>query len=255
MGNFSKDPEGELVEGREKGYLGVRFEQGVPVLDRDLNLLAGLAFEAVREVLSRHLGSGLAGADEAFAVGVVDGENDFLIRAPAEGGACLVGGIEARIRAPIRYGEQAGAAPLTTPADADRVDLVYLDLRVEEVDAQEDPSLGNLHDVGVQTTVRLRPTWRVRVAEGSRDLPPTPSGHAFTPLALLERVRGEGKIEERMIVDLRRTGLNLAELARRVQRLEDVLLSTSPLEELQGGGERGVESERWARSRAGSGSW
>jgi len=61
MGNFSRDPLQELVDNRGRGYVGLRVEQGVPVLDRDLNLLGELVMSAVRQVFSEHLGDGLPG--------------------------------------------------------------------------------------------------------------------------------------------------------------------------------------------------
>lgn len=225
MGNFSTDPLQELERSRRRGYVGVRIEQGVPLLDRDLNLLADLVASSVRDVLARHLGSGIAGHDEAFAIDAIAAENDFRVLAPDAGGACLVAGIEARIEESIRYSEQAGVSPLTTPQDSDREDLVYLDVWVEEVDSASDLALTNVSDVGVQTSVRLRPTWRVRVAEGARDLPAAALGHAHCALAALSRIAGESTIRARRIVDYRQTGLNLSELARRIRRIEDVLFS------------------------------
>ena len=65
MGNFSRDPFDELRRSREQGYVGLHVEQGVPLLDRDLNLLADLVSSTVREILARHLGSGIAVLEEA----------------------------------------------------------------------------------------------------------------------------------------------------------------------------------------------
>jgi hypothetical protein len=227
MTNYSRDPFQELQRNRERGYVGVRIQQGVPLLDRDLNLLAELVSSSVREILARHLGSGVAESNDAFAVQAVPAENDFRVAAPEGGGACLVAGIQVEIGRPLRYGEQPDVAPLSTPA-THRRDLVYLDVWVEEVDAARDDALANAADVGVQTSVRLRPAWQVRVAEGADRAPVAMPGHAHYALAALERPGGVAMIQGQMIVDLRCTGLDLSELARRVQRMEAALFATIP---------------------------
>lgn len=244
MGNFSSDPGRELQQARERGYIGVRVEQGVPLLDRDLNLLADLVSSSVRDVLARHLGAGLADRSDAFRVDALAADahpaaNDFLVLSPPEGGACLVAGIEVAIDRELRYGAQPGAPALTTPGAHGREDVVYLDVWVDEVDQRADPRLGNAHDVGVATSVRLRPAWRVLVAEGRRQVPEPLPGHAHHPLAMLERPAGDAEIRPHMIVDLRRTGLNLADLARRVERLEAALA-------------RSAEEPLWRREAAGA---
>jgi hypothetical protein len=219
MGNVSTDPLRALRLARDQGYVGLLVEQGVPLLDRDLNLLGDLVASTVREVLAHHLGDGVADGGDAFAIEAVEAANDVRIGGP---GACLVAGIEVAIGAPLHYGAQDGVAPLSTPA-LDRDDLVYLDVWVEEVDASADSALANGDDVALQTSVRLRPAWRVRTAEGARAAPAPAAGHAHCPLARLERVRGAPAIAPEMIVDLRRTGLNLAEIARRLDRVEAAL--------------------------------
>jgi hypothetical protein len=226
MGNFSKDPFDELRRSREQGYVGLHVEQGVPLLDRDLNLLADLVSSTVREILARHLGSGVAERNVAFAIEGAAAENDLRIAAPPGRGACLVGGIQVTIDAPLTYREQGDVPPLTTP-ERDRDDVVYLDVWVEEVDASADAALANDVDIAMQTSVRLRPAWRVRVAEDAREAPVPEAGHAHCPLARLERPRGERVIRDETIVDLRRTGLNLGDLARRVERIESVLFAAS----------------------------
>ena len=55
-------------------------------------------------------------------------------------------------------------------------------MSLTEVDGRDDPELANEDDVGVQTSVRLKPTWVVRVIEDG-PMPQPPPGHAFAPLA------------------------------------------------------------------------
>ena len=244
MGNFSRDPRSETVRGRDAGYVGLRFEQGVPILDRDLNLLGDLVTQTVREILQRHLGSGIAERNDTFAVQALPGENDFAILAPPEGGTCLVAGIQVMIDTTVRYRDQSGVQPLSTPTEGDRTDVVYLDVWIDEVDAAEDAALGNPDDLGMQTSVRLRPAWRVCVAEGADGVPAPEAGHAHYPLARIERRRGEAAIRSRMIVDLRRTGLHLGDLEQRVRRLEDLAFCPPLPAAPEGEAER--SDERWS---------
>jgi hypothetical protein len=223
MGNFSTDPFHELRRSREQGYVGLHVEQGVPLLDRDLNLLADLVSATTREILTRHLGSGIAERNESFAVAALPADNDLRVLAPPGGGACLVAGIEVTIDAPLTYCAQGDVPALTAPAGTDREDVVYLDVWVDEVDAAGDARLANDDDVAMQTSVRLRPAWQVRVAEGTSRAPLAEAGHAHCALALLRRPARESEIRDEMIVDLRRTGLHLGDLVQRIERIEAVL--------------------------------
>ena len=83
-------------------------------------------------------------------------------------------GFEVTIAATTTYANQPSrpdgpqVPKLTTPA-ADqpdpRIDTVYLDVFLTEVDGTTDPALANSEDVGMQTSVRLKPEWSVLVAE------------------------------------------------------------------------------------------
>lgn len=230
MGNFSKEPLDTLVNNLNKGYVGLHVEQGVPVLDRDLNLLTDLISATVRAVISRYIGNGIAAGSEGFIISAVPADNDFRILAgPAGPGACLVGGMEVTIEADLNYSDQAGLPGLTTPDNTQpdpRQDIVYLDVWLAEVDGGADADLLNGDDVGVQTSVRLRPEWQVRVAEGVPVPDPAP-GHTHYPLAQLTRPRNEAEVQAGMITDLRQTRLTLAEVERRLNFLEQTYLVPS----------------------------
>ncbi|MCP4655035.1 MAG: hypothetical protein GY856_06405 [bacterium] len=227
MGNFSKPPLETLARNLEQGYVGLHLEQGVPVLDRDLNLLNDLIAATVRRVISRYIGDGLAAGSDGFAIQSIAADNDFRIRAGVGGaGTCLVGGIEVTIETAIRYSDQAGVPALSTPDATQpdpREDTIYLDVWLTEVDDGEDAELLNPDDVGIRTSVRLKPAWRVRVAEGIPIPDPEP-GHTHTPLARLIRPRGESTIGANLLVDLRQTRLNLAEVERRLRVVEELSL-------------------------------
>lgn len=227
MGNFSKQPLQTLLDNLGKGYIGLHVEQGVPVLDRDLNLLNDLISSMVRRIVSRYIGDGVAAGVEGFAVQAIPADNDFRIVAGAPGGGiCLVGGIEVFLGADMDYSDQAGMPVLTTPGPTQpdpRVDRIYLDVWIEEVDGAADGDLLNPDDVGIQTSVRERPEWRVRVAEGIPVPAPLP-GHAHYPVARLTRPRNEAEIRADMITDDRRVIRSLAEVESRLALLETLVV-------------------------------
>jgi hypothetical protein len=211
MTDFSAEPDQVLAANLAQGYVGMHFQQGVPILDRDLNLLQDLTAATVRRILGQFLGSGVApvavannpAANDAFQVKAVadpNQDNDFVISAgSAPPGRALVDGMEAMIMADMAYSAQSSDV-LQSPASDTRTDTVYLDvfLAVDESGTVMDNSV----DVAVQTSVRLRPTWVVRVAVGA-GLPGPEAGHGHLPLAKIARTAGQKHIEATAITDLR----------------------------------------------------
>jgi hypothetical protein len=238
MGDFSRSPKELLDESLKKGYVGLHIEQGVPVLDRDLNLLHDLIATLTRKIVARYIGDGIAVGHDGFKIAPADGDNDFQILAgpSSEPGICLVDGIEVVIDKATPYSAQKLpdgqpmpklTAPPGPPSDdrsTDRTDTVFLDIWLTEVDGSvaDHEALRNPDDVGMQTSVRIRREWRVRVAEDAADPPPSPrdSGHVHYPLATLIRPRGNEKITEGMIIDRRQRRLTLTDLEQRVQTME-----------------------------------
>jgi hypothetical protein len=230
MSDYSISPLDFLLANQQKGYTGLHIEQGVPVLDRDINLLHDLVTAGIRELFTRYVGSGLAAGMDGFGIQALPaGSNtqNFLITAPASGSASiLVGGMEVTIAAAVNYASQTGAPPLTTPQPTQpdpRLDTVYLDVSLVEVDGSTDPDLNNSQDVGIETSARLKTTWLVQVAEGV-PVPTAPPGHAYCPLAKLSRPRGVATIDQTMLADLRQRRLTMADLEQRLSLLERVLL-------------------------------
>lgn len=236
MGDFSRSPLEVLEESLRNGYVGVHVEQGVPILDRDLNLMHDLVAAVARGITARYIGSGVAVGQDGFQITAVPGaDNDFHIRAGPDGqpGTFLVDGIEVTIDEPVNYLAQTAVEPGstvhalteppgTTPPEG-RTDTVFLDVWLSELDGTRDAQLGNPGDVGIQTSVRLRPAWLVRVAEGA-DRPPEPKpGHSHYPLAQLTRIRKNKQITDEMIHDLRQQHLTLADLEQRVRLIERLL--------------------------------
>jgi len=227
MADFSRSPQQELATNLQKGYVGVHLEQGVPVLDRDINLLNDLVSSTVRAIVSRYIGNGTAVGAQGFAIQAIPAANDFRVSAgvPAPG-TCLVGGIEVSIAADVDYSAQTGVPALTTPDATQpdpRTDIAYLDAWLEDVDGVEDNDLLNSGDVGMQTSVRQRPAWRVRVAEGV-PVPAPASGHSHYSLARIVRPMNETQITAAMITDLRQTITVLAEVEDRLATLERLVV-------------------------------
>lgn len=242
MSDFSKSPLDLLIANQQKGYVGIHIEQGVPLLDRDLNLLHDLVAATVRSVITHYVGSGLATGSDGFAILPAQpnpSPTDFVISKGAGSvGTCLVGGIEVAIIANATYTAQPQAnlqqaqhdglplpPALTTPA-ANRVDTVYLDVWLSEVDGVGDPDLRNTLDVGMETAVRVKPFWLVRVAEGA-PVPAPPAGHAFFVLALLNRTAATPPIDANTIQDQRQTRLTMSDIERRLRLMEEMLLLPS----------------------------
>ena len=221
--DFSRLPLDELERNRRKGFVGLHFQQGVPILDRDLNLLQDLVAATVRTIVENYIGNGVRDGSSGFQISARDGvENDFVVGR----GSCLVGGVEVTNDADLRYSQQLGPLDLR-PAPAGvsaREDLVYLDVFLATVYADPDPELDleNRGDVGVQTSVRLRPAWTVQVLEGvepgSTTPPPPDRGHARYALARLTRT-AKAAIDHTMITDLRQT-VNLDAVERRLRIAE-----------------------------------
>ena len=202
MGNFSRNTFDPL-----KNYVGVRLQQGVPVLDADWNELNDVTRQELYDTLSLTFTDGIPPGGFDFEVLGRPEPNDFYILA----GTGLIQGRPIRLRNNVRYSTQpwtdpqraardgvAVIPPLTTPPGPPegappRIDIVYLDVWDREVGSVEDANLIN-PAIGVETCVRLKREAAVRVAEGTTTLPTAPAGHAFLPLALLRRPRNQALI-------------------------------------------------------------
>lgn len=100
---------------------------------------------------------------------------------------------------------------LTPSLGSDRQDLVYLDVWDREVGTAEDDGIV-LPAVGVETAVRMRREWVVRVAEDTDDLSAVPQvpGHRYLALARLLRTAGVDAVAVGSFRDLRTRELNVA---------------------------------------------
>lgn len=248
MGNFTRDPKDCLNEALGRGAvalhvmesvrvgqgpLGGEIRRGVPVLDRDLTLMGDIAAERARSVIARFLGDGPL--DRGFEIVPHEGIlNDFTIKA----GTFLVNGVLYRNPSDLNYMAQYPYPPWIAPPeiggggpgeDTLRTDTVYLDVWLDEVNESADKSLGNFEDVDEQTSVRLKASWRVGVAEGAREteLPEPPAGHTYIPLAIYEwnahSTESGVTIESSFEGNLPRRAQALATLSAAITSMEDAV--------------------------------
>ncbi len=156
MANFSQKPDEALAIAAKKGYNRVLFQQGKPVLDRELNLLGDLANP--RRIAEQYIGNGVPAGSDAFAIsGLNVAASNFTI----SGGRCLVRGSEVL----------AGNTTYRTQAHQDKVINfppgvlnVYLRVFPTEITEVEDPDLKNGGDVGFATAIREKVDWEVLIS-------------------------------------------------------------------------------------------
>jgi hypothetical protein len=225
MGNFSRDSFKEtnvlnnllgLVTppvANARHYVGVRLQQGVPMLDADWNELEDIRRIELMALLRHFIGNGVPANNQGFRISTSNLPNNFEINP----GVILVDGVLVINERLTTYSTQPQAAALALPPlskpDADRSDLVYLDTWEDEINAvQGDPRLIN-NFIGVETAVRLERKWAVRVQPGNTDLAAVPKqpGHKYASLARLNRRATVAAITDDMILDLRKSGITLAE--------------------------------------------
>jgi len=225
MGDFSRDTfqltnalyqvlSGNTVT-NPRHYVGVRLQQGVPLLDSDWNELEDLRRLELQALMKMFFGTGVPVGNDGFRVSSSGDANNFSLHS----GVILVEGqlvINLALTTYLAQPQQDGLTPLTTPGGiVDRNDIVYVDVWHDEIGADGGTDAdGRLMNgvVGVETAVRLLRRWQVKVLEGATDLSSiTPAaGHSLLPLALLRRRAGAAVIADSMVIDRRVTGLTVS---------------------------------------------
>lgn len=195
-------------------YVAVRLQQGVPLLDSDWNELEDLRRLELQALVKLFVGAGVPAGNDGFRISASGDANNVSIHA----GVILADGMLVINPAFTTYRtqpEQTGLPALTTPTGiVDRNDLVYLDIWHDEIagaGANADTRLVNAL-VGVETAVRIRRRWQVKVAENALDLGAiTPAaGHTLLPLAVLRRRPATPVVSDAAIIERRVTGLTVA---------------------------------------------
>jgi hypothetical protein len=164
MGNFSRDPVAALNAALANGYSRVRFQQGKPILDRELNLAVDLA--SCDRLAQQYIGDGVPAGNQGFQITTLDVPgNNFTISA----GRCLVAGGEVVLANPTTYKGQPNTGNVAAlPAG---VSNVYLRVFPSEITSAQDPDLNNSGDVGVETSVREEANWEVVVSVAAVNAP------------------------------------------------------------------------------------
>ena len=260
MGNFSRDTfkltnvMHQLITGEPvsnaRHYLGVRLQQGVPVLDADWNELEDIRRTELLVMLRHFIGNGVPAGNQGFQVLSTSGDNDFSIGE----GIILVDGLLAINSNLTTYQTHTNASELpalTTPA-ADRTDLVYLDTWEEEIGATDSGDSRLINDlIGIETAVRIERKWSVRVQEDATDISSVTieDGHHYLSLARIDRRATVAAITSDMIMDRRKTGITLSEYLKVplfIQKGMETLDSSRFIQML-----KGLRSSLFARLREG----
>jgi hypothetical protein len=213
-GNFSNGGVDTFDE--RKRYIGVRMQQGVPILDRDWNELDDIRRFFERRLREHYVGEGVPDLHgfEIRAPGFA-AENDVLIAA----GSCSVAGFDVWNEEDVLFSEQGDTTALPAPNQATPDSLVlYLEPEVVRVDGTGDPALRNSQDINMETTLRDKLSWAVRAVRR----PALPPAGTFV-LAEIRRRPGDTQITREMITDRRRTMLNLADAVGRLDAAEQRL--------------------------------
>ena len=154
----------------DKGYIGIRLQQGVPLLDRDWNELEDIRRYQDITFRKYYIGDGISLKD-AFKIKALSPEsNDFQIMQ----GRYLLDGFDVYNPIDINFSNLADRAPTTLTAPSSgtrRIDKVYLEMWIKEINhdttgVDTDPDLHNDNDVKQCTCVRHKIAWTVKVAEG-----------------------------------------------------------------------------------------
>jgi hypothetical protein len=194
-----------------KQYIGIRLQQGVPLLDRDWNEL-----EDIRRYFERSFGQDYMGDGAPTTNGFqivpppFAAPNDVMISE----GRVMVGGLNLWNPVGVLFSEQGARQPLPVSPQASEV-IVYVQPEVVRVDDTTDPALANAQDVNMETCLRDKLTWQVASQAAGNPLP-----QGAVALAQVSLPAGGGEVTATMITDLRRPRLNLGETVDRVTNVE-----------------------------------
>jgi hypothetical protein len=209
-GNFSNG--GVATFDEHKSYVGVRLQQGVPLLDRDWNELEDIRRWFEQRIRSYYVGDGVPDLTGFEIVAPdFDAENDVLIRT----GNCSVAGFDVWSQQDVLFSEQGDLAPLPPPDPEGDMLALYLEPEVVLVDSTDDPTLQNAQDLNMETCLRDQLRWAVRAVRRP-ELPPA----GTYVLAEITRAATDTQIRPELIADRRRTMLCLADAVDRLGSAE-----------------------------------
>jgi Family of unknown function (DUF6519) len=241
-------------------YVRVRLQQGVPIVDADVNEREDIQKFELRAFLQWFVGDGVPDGNDGFRIVGTAQANDFEIRSGISGtadalsriGRCLVRGLDVMIDADLLFSGQGlheGKGPaadalaaklgvpkiaaLATPT-ADGAVVAFLDVWERLVTPAEDPALV-LAGLGTESCARVKREWVVRARAGSGVPAPGDAdflaGHAYLALATLQRRAGDQLVQPGDVSDRRERRLLLPPATL----IEDVL-GTDPADYRAGRG-------------------
>jgi hypothetical protein len=242
-----------------KRYVGVRLQQGVPIVDADWNELDDVLRFELRVLRRSFIGNGIPAGSDAFRIDGTGVANDFFIRrgvVPGPGattvetglkfaGHCLVDGLSVLIPDDIAFTSQPlhvsrGAvadaeaarlgvpkvAALSAPAASETL-AVYLDVWERLLMPSEEPTLV-LPALGTESCARVKREWVVRTRVGTTvPIPPDPAsipGHSYLLLATITRAAGQANVAAGSVTDRRVLRLSLNDVVSRLATIERLTL-------------------------------
>jgi hypothetical protein len=162
MGNYSKNPKAALKEALEKGYDRVRFQQGKPILDRELNLLGDLSST---QRLAPYIGNGVPTGGKKGGLMALEPSDPKYVDFELMPGRAIVGGLEVVISDVTSYVKQPHQENVKNswPSAGFKgaPGYVYLRVFLTEVDDTDDTDLQNQDDIGFETTLREKVDWEL----------------------------------------------------------------------------------------------
>jgi hypothetical protein len=249
-------------------YIAVRLQQGVPIVDADVNELDDIRNFELRAFIKWFVGDGVPEGNDGFRIAPNGHHHDVAIVTgappPPPGldnlglglghvGRLFVDGRDAllerdmNLRAQLLHVSRPGAAalasdwgvPTVEPLPAiDSVPLLYLDVWDRLVTPDEDPDL-IFAGLGTESAARLRREWVVRwthaAAVPAFGDPDHIAGHSYYALALVMRRTSQPVVLAADITDLRERRL----LVPPATLVEDVL-GVDPADYRQGRGRPAV---------------
>ena len=222
-----------------KRYVGVRLQQGVPIVDADWNELEDTRRFELRAFLKWYVGDGVPEGNDGFRIVGTGQPNSFSVRRGATGtadglvgvGRCLVDGLDVMIEQNVEFNAQLlhpvaanslqlandlqvpRIDPLTTPTANGNV-TAYLDVWERYAMPVEDPAYMLMVGLGLgESCARRKREWVVRVRPGSAA--PVPGntdflpGHSYYALARIARRTGDDNVNAGDVTDVREQNLLL----------------------------------------------